>query len=63
VVEPLLAAAHLKQQAAMPPSLRVRLADPSDVTTLLAIRQAAIRQLSLTHLSECEAAAWAGRGA
>ena len=46
----------------MIPSLHFRLADPSDVTTLRDIRQAAIRQLSLTHLSECEAAAWAQRG-
>jgi ribosomal protein S18 acetylase RimI-like enzyme len=44
------------------PSLHFRLADPSDVTTLYDIRQAAIRQLSLTHLSEREAAAWADRG-
>jgi ribosomal protein S18 acetylase RimI-like enzyme len=44
------------------PSLHFRLADPADVTTLYDIRQAAIRQLSLTHLSECEAAAWAERG-
>jgi len=43
-------------------SLRFRLADPFDVATLYDIRQAAIRQLSLTHLSECEAAAWAERG-
>jgi ribosomal protein S18 acetylase RimI-like enzyme len=46
----------------VPQSLHFRLADPSDVTTLYDIRQAAIRQLSLTHLSECEAAAWAERG-
>src|SRR6266550_1536248 len=45
-----------------PRSLYFRLADLSDVTTLFDIRQAAIRQLSLTHLSECEAAAWAERG-
>jgi ribosomal protein S18 acetylase RimI-like enzyme len=38
-----------------------RLADSSDVTNLFDIRQAAIRQLSLTHLSDCEAAAWAER--
>jgi len=44
------------------PPLRFRLADPSDVTTLYDIRQAAIRQLSLTHLSECDALAWAERG-
>jgi GNAT superfamily N-acetyltransferase len=44
------------------PSLHFRLADPADVTKLYDIRQAAIRQLSLTHLSECEAAAWAERG-
>jgi putative acetyltransferase len=43
-------------------SLHFRLADPSDVTSLYDIRQAAIRQLSLTHLSECEAMAWAERG-
>jgi ribosomal protein S18 acetylase RimI-like enzyme len=43
-------------------SLHFRLADPSDVTALYDIRQAAIRQLSLTHLSECEAADWAERG-
>ena len=42
--------------------LHFRVADPADVTTLYDIRQAAIRQLSLTHLSECEAAAWAERG-
>lgn len=42
--------------------LHLRLADPSDVTSLYDIRQAAIRQLSLTHLSECEATAWAERG-
>ena len=46
----------------VPQSLYFRLADLSDVTTLFDIRQAAIRQLSLTHLSECEAAAWAERG-
>ncbi len=46
----------------MLPSLHFRLADRSDVITLYDIRQAAIRQLSLTHLSECEAAAWAERG-
>jgi GNAT superfamily N-acetyltransferase len=39
-----------------------RLAAASDVATLYDIRQAAIRQLSLTHLSECEASAWAERG-
>jgi ribosomal protein S18 acetylase RimI-like enzyme len=44
------------------PSLHFRLADPSDVTTLYDIRQAAIRELSLTHLSGCEAAAWAELG-
>ena len=43
-------------------SLNFRLADHSDVTSLYDIRQAAIRQLSLTHLSECEATAWAERG-
>jgi ribosomal protein S18 acetylase RimI-like enzyme len=52
----------LLRQAAVLPSLHFRFADPSDVTTLYDIRQAAIRQLSLTHLSECEAAAWAERG-
>ena len=46
----------------VPQSLYFRLADLSEVTTLFDIRQAAIRQLSLTHLSECEAAAWAERG-
>src|SRR6266404_4096215 len=46
----------------VPQSLYFRPADLSDVTTLFDIRQAAIRQLSLTHLSECEAAAWAERG-
>jgi len=46
----------------VPQSLYFRLADISDVTTLFDIRRAAIRQLSLTHLSECEAAAWAERG-
>ena len=46
----------------MLPSLHFRLADPSDVTTLYDIRQASIRQLSLTHLSEREAAAWAEHG-
>jgi len=44
------------------PSLHFRLASPSDVTSLYDIRQAAIRQLSLKHLSECEATAWAERG-
>jgi putative acetyltransferase len=43
-------------------SLHFRLAGPSDVTALFEIRQAAIRQLSLTHVSECAAAAWAERG-
>jgi putative acetyltransferase len=47
---------------AVPTSLHFRLADPSDVTVLFDIRQAAIRRLTLTHLSECEAAAWAERG-
>ena len=46
----------------MTQSLHFRLADPSDVTTLFDLRQAAIRQLSLTHLSDCEAAAWAELG-
>jgi ribosomal protein S18 acetylase RimI-like enzyme len=44
------------------PALHFRLAGPSDVTGLYDIRQAAIRQLSLTHLSECEAVDWAERG-
>src|ERR1700676_4637546 len=46
----------------VPQALHFRLADSSDVTTLFDIRQAAIRQLSLTHLSDCETAAWAERG-
>ena len=46
----------------VPQSLYFRLADISDVTTLFDIRRAAIRQLSLTHLSEREATAWAERG-
>ena len=46
----------------VPQSLHFRLADPSDATTLFDIRQAAIRQLSLTHLSDCEAVVWAERG-
>ena len=46
----------------MLPSPHFRLADPSDVTTLYDIRQAAIRQLTLTHLSDCEAVVWAERG-
>lgn len=44
------------------PSLLIRLAEPSDVMRLHDIRRAAICRLSLTHLSESEAAAWAGRG-
>jgi len=40
----------------------MRPADPSDVMSLHEIRQAAIRQLSLTHLSLCQAADWAERG-
>jgi hypothetical protein len=36
----------------VPQPLHFRLADSSDVTTLFDIRQAAIRQLSLTHLSD-----------
>ena len=46
----------------MLPSLHFRLANLADVATPYDIRQAAIRQLSLTHLSECEATAWAERG-
>lgn len=46
----------------MPLSLHFRLADPCDVTALFDIRQAAIRRLSLTHLSEREAATWAESG-
>ena len=46
----------------MLPSPHFRLADASDVTVLHDIRQAAIRQLSLSHLSLREAAAWAKRG-
>jgi GNAT superfamily N-acetyltransferase len=53
---------HLLHRTRPNPSLHFRLADPSDVTSLYDIRQAAIRRLSLTHLSECEAAAWAERG-
>ena len=55
-------ALHLLNRTRPDPALHFRLADPSDVTSLYDIRQAAIRQLSLTHLSECEAAAWAERG-
>jgi putative acetyltransferase len=55
-------ALHLLHRTRPNPSLHFRLADPSDVTSLYDIRQAAIRQLSLTHLSECEAAAWAEHG-
>jgi GNAT superfamily N-acetyltransferase len=40
----------------------MRLADPSDVMALHEVRRAAIRQLSLTHLSLWEAADWAERG-
>lgn len=43
-------------------SLHFRLADLSDVRALFDIRQAAIRQLSLSHLSECEAVDWAEHG-
>jgi ribosomal protein S18 acetylase RimI-like enzyme len=43
-------------------SLQFRPADRSDVTTLHDIRVAAIRHLSLTHLSQREADDWAGRG-
>ena len=46
----------------MPRSLHFRLADPSDVATLFDIRQAAIRQLTLTHLSDYEAAAQPSSG-
>ena len=46
----------------MLPSLQFRLANPSDVTTLHDIRVAAIRSLSPTHLSGCEAEDWAGCG-
>jgi len=46
----------------MPASLHFRLADGSEVTTLHSIRQEAIRRLTLTHLSECEAATWAESG-
>src|SRR5437773_6155143 len=56
------AAARVHSQAAMLPSARFRLAHRFDVTTLHDIRQGAIRQLSLAHLSEREAAAWAELG-
>lgn len=59
---PLVVAGYLDVEAAAPPSLHLRLADTSDVKALFEIRQAAIRQLCLTHLSECEAADWAERG-
>jgi hypothetical protein len=39
--------------------MHLRLADSSDVAIIYDIRQAAILQLSLTRLSECEAVAWA----
>ena len=55
-------ALHLLHKTRPNPALHFRLADPADVTNLYDIRQAAIRQLSLTHLSEWEAAAWAERG-
>jgi ribosomal protein S18 acetylase RimI-like enzyme len=55
-------ALHLLDRTRPNPSLHFRLADPADVTTLYDIRQAAIRQLSLTHLSECEAVDWAELG-
>jgi putative acetyltransferase len=55
-------ALHLLHRTRPNPSLHFRLADPADATKLYDIRQAAIRQLSLTHLSECEAVAWAERG-
>jgi GNAT superfamily N-acetyltransferase len=41
--------------------LQFRAADLADITTLFDIRQAAIRQLSTTHLSDLEAIAWADR--
>jgi putative acetyltransferase len=44
------------------PSLQFRPAHRSDVTILHDIRVAAIRRLSVTHLSPCEAENWAGRG-
>ena len=46
----------------MLPSLHFRPANRSDVTILHDIRVAAIRQLSVTHLSPCDAEDWAGRG-
>ena len=46
----------------MLPSLQFRLADLAEVAVLHDIRVAAIRRLSLTHLSDCEAEDWAGRG-
>jgi GNAT superfamily N-acetyltransferase len=42
--------------------LHFRIATPADIATLFDIRQAAIQQLTLTHLSNDEAAAWAERG-
>jgi putative acetyltransferase len=44
------------------PSLQFRPANPADVKMLHDIRVAAIRHLSVTHLSPCEAEDWAGRG-
>ena len=46
----------------MLPSLQFRPAYRSDVTILHDIRVAAIRHLSVTHLSPCEAEEWAGCG-
>lgn len=46
----------------MLPSLLIRPAAPSDVTHLHDLRREAIYRLSLTHLSESEAAEWACRG-
>ena len=46
----------------MLPSLQFRPANRSDVAMLHDIRVAAIRQLSVTHLSPCDAEDWAGRG-
>jgi putative acetyltransferase len=44
------------------PTLQFRPANRSDVTNLHLIRVAAIRQLSVTHLSPRDADDWAGRG-
>ena len=46
----------------MLPSLHIRPAQSSDVAHLHEIRQDAICRLSLTHLSDSEAAEWARRG-